>query len=408
METDDSCAPWHVAHEKREMSSSLMETRPCDESDVLALVSERNALRQRGEYAAADALRERLHTMGFMTDDRLGSVRVVNAASSPQCEAAAFPPYPPTWHSGIVSTQYCSLEGYLARSAAWPHVPKLQTYRELLGKRTGERLALAERFGEQLSEVVQRGQSGTILCVEKPYLDGFIRGYAQSASAHGAPFVLLAINGGDSPLTTETQERLLSLSGLRACYANNMHTPASAAIAERIHPLPLGVSPIGVNLLAGEALLRETCARALPWAQRDRRLLVTAMTLNSRAREAYLAVLSHPSFAHLVRLQPGRLPLPAFLRLLAEHQTVLSPPGRGYDCFRTWQALAVGTTPLLPRYAAYDARIFDIGPARLPPPEALTPQALDTLLGSLKEADSQAVFLEYWAARWEKHLAPAD
>ena len=50
-------------------------------------------------------------------------------------------------------------------------------------------------------------------------------------------------------------------------------------------------------------------------------------------------------------------------------ESTLSPPGRGYDCFRTWQALAVGTVPLVPEDPAYDARLLELGQRRLPPPK---------------------------------------
>ena len=39
-----------------------------------------------------------------------------------------------------------------------------------------------------------------------------------------------------------------------------------------------------------------------------------------------------------MRVERGRLALEDYLRLLSEHQATLSPPGRGFDCFRTWQA----------------------------------------------------------------------
>jgi hypothetical protein len=34
-------------------------------------------------------------------------------------------------------------------------------------------------------------------------------------------------------------------------------------------------------------------------------------------------------------------------RRMAECQFVVSPPGRGYDCYRTWEALAVGCVPIV-------------------------------------------------------------
>jgi hypothetical protein len=106
--------------------------------------------------------------------------------------------------------------------------------------------------------------------------------------------------------------------------------------------LPLGLPG------ADEAALEAAVAGALPWADRDRRLLVPPMKCTCRLRAGYLAHLSRPEFAHLVHLERERLPLLDFLRLLARHRAVLSPPGKGYDCLRTWQVLAVGCE-LLPQ-----------------------------------------------------------
>lgn len=70
-----------------------------------------------------------------------------------------------------------------------------------------------------------------MLVVEKPYLEGFAEGYLRSARAfekrlldddhvHHAPFVLLALNGGDEPLTVEVQEKVAVLRsvGLRRVF----------------------------------------------------------------------------------------------------------------------------------------------------------------------------------------------
>ena len=65
----------------------------------------------------------------------------------------------------------------------------------------------------------------------------------------------------------------------------------------------------------------------------------------------------------LVHIVTARLELEDFLRLISRHKAVLSPPGRGYDCCRTWQAVAVGTVPLVVNDAAFDQRLhMGLGP----------------------------------------------
>ena len=86
---------------------------------------------------------------------------------------------------------------------------------------------------------------------------------------------------------------------------------------------------------------------------------------------------------------------------------MLSPPGRGFDCFRTWQALALGSVPLVPRDQAFDPRLHELGPAAIPPPEELTVAGLRALLDGLRPPAQGAVDLSYWEAEWEGHLAAA-
>ena len=373
--------------------------------DVGMLFHQRAACRQRGEFETADKLRERLHTLGVVLDDRNGGYKVVlpamassSAGPAPRTDAG----YTAAWHAATLDCELVSLEAYLAHSAAWMHVPRLQTYRELLGKRVEERHAIATRLGERLGDEVAARGTGAVLCVEKPYLEGFMRGFHASGSR--APFVLLAINGGDSPLTATVQARLLTLPGLRACYAHNLHTPPSAAAATIMRPLPLGALPLGASAAAGDVALRHASTCARPWADRDPRLLVSPMRLNSRIRERYLEVLSGAAYAPLVRIVSERLAFSDFLTLLASHRCALSPPGRGHDCFRTWQFLVVGTMPLVAHDAAFDARLLDAGPVGIPAPEDLTPASLAALLAGLRPPDQSDILLSSWTRRWHADL----
>ena len=68
-------------------------------------------------------------------------------------------------------------------------------------------------------------------------------------------------------------------------------------------------------------------------------------------------------YEDLVCVVTRQLELKEFLTLVSEHQCVLSPPGRGYDCGRTWQAVAVGTVPLVVDDALLDHGIIPFSPA---------------------------------------------
>ena len=100
-----------------------------------------------------------------------------------------------------------------------------------------------------------------------------------------------------------------------------------------------------------------------------------------------------------MRVERGRLALEDFLRLLSEHQATLSPPGRGFDCFRTWQALALGTVPLVVDSGSFDARLLHgTGPQLIPSPDELTPDSLGALLAGLSDPAPHAPHVEM--AHW--------
>jgi hypothetical protein len=43
----------------------------------------------------------------------------------------------------------------------------------------------------------------------------------------------------------------------------------------------------------------------------------------------------------------GRIPVPRYLELMASCSFALSPPGNGFDCHRTWEAIYVRTIPIV-------------------------------------------------------------
>merc|ERR1712232_1269475 len=129
---------------------------------------------------------------------------------------------------------------------------------------------------------------------------------------------------------------------------------------------------------------------AKPWQERGKRLLVTPMQA-TRLRTQYLEVLSVPEYRHLVYVVKESVSFEEFLRLLSQHQSTLSPPGKGFDCFRTWQALALGTVPLVVDQFGFDPRLYaDNGPVCVPSPDALTPEKLSDLLESLRDPKDYA------------------
>ena len=83
------------------------------------------------------------------------------------------------------------------------------------------------------------------------------------------------------------------LRGLRACYANNLHTPADAAAAALFHPLPLGL-PGDAAPHYFEAALERALATAPAWEARDTRARV-CVRVRVRVRVSYVVGSSYPN-----------------------------------------------------------------------------------------------------------------
>mmetsp|Transcript_73697 Transcript_73697/g.216274 ORF Transcript_73697/g.216274 Transcript_73697/m.216274 type:complete len:345 (+) Transcript_73697:233-1267(+) len=297
--------------------------------------------------------------------------------------------YGPEWHADVSQRSGISIETYLAHSDMWQCSPTLRRYREV-GRRNTQQVG--EAFGRRVRADLE-GAESAVVCVEKPYLDGFIDGFGVVGCP---PLVLLAVNGGDEPFNQEQQNRVACLDNLRACFVNNLIQPVNSSL---FHPLPIGLS--------GEEHIGRVVQSALPWRQRDHRLLIAPMRMTSRLRKQYIEVLSRPEYSTLVCIIQRRVEHEEFLHLLSQHQSVLSPPGRGYDCGRTWQAVAVGTVPLVVEDPAFDQRLHvGVGPEFLPSPEMLTPASLEIVLSELRDPAEHAEHLDvrYWKARWESHL----
>ena len=72
-----------------------------------------------------------------------------------------------------------------------------------------------------------------------------------------------------------------------------------------------------------------------------------------RQMKASRRLLETEPFRELVQLL-DRLPFQDYLEELGRHHYVLSPPGKGYDCTRTWEAVAMGCVPLILRDETFD------------------------------------------------------
>uniref|UniRef100_A0A7S0F9Z0 Exostosin GT47 domain-containing protein n=1 Tax=Pyrodinium bahamense TaxID=73915 RepID=A0A7S0F9Z0_9DINO len=252
------------------------------------------------------------------------------------------------------------------------------------------------------------------------------------------PFVLLAVNG-DGPMTHELQVRIARLRGLNACFATEMHSDAGTGV---FYPMPLGMryhhagnyepllnerlgslsaqpghvpqAPVftQTDSVSGVTadLIRRIVSAAPKFKDRIPKLLVAPMGNTHPVRKQYREVLSREEYKAFVDVVPeSRLDLADFLTLLAKYQAVLSPPGLSYDCFRTWEVLALGSVPALHRDEEWDMDLYTksgLDSYFLADPSMLTPESLKTFLQQMRDPKEfhYLVMGSYWQQQWRSEL----
>jgi len=261
--------------------------------------------------------------------------------------------------------------------------------------------------GQSIAAVLIASSKPMTIYVGRDNLSSFIRAIGRTAVHR---FVLLT-DSNDEPLTIELQDQLVSLRGLAACFATNLHSPRHPEV---FHPIPLGIFGRDIPpdvLQQREDSIRAVQTSAKAWHQRDPRLLITPMSSSSQyssMRRRCVELLSREEFRHLVRVADRFMNRQDYFKLLSEHRSVLSPPGLGHDCWRTWEALTVGSVPLVLKDTDFDQRIFkDNGVQIIPSLGQLTPVVLEDMLAQLCDPAQYNDRLqpEYWNSVFGSYLA---
>lgn len=294
-------------------------------------------------------------------------------------------------YAKCASLSLISSDSYLAHTNTWQFSPRPHHQRCLDDE--DRRLV-----GQRIASALMASCKPIAVFVERSYLADFVEAVGTAATDN---FVLVVVETRDAPLTRELQGKISSLRGLRACFATNLHAPLNASV---FHPLPLGFGPR--KLRKSEALILDTGRSAKPWSHRDPRLLLSPMAPRGRLRKQYRRLLGGEAYRNLVRIVEDPLAFDDFLKLLSEHRCVLSPRGKGYDCFRTWEALAVGSVPLVVNDTRFDQRLHSHGSQYIPLPNELSPTTLDHLLARLEDPGEYAerLKIQYWKTTWDSYL----
>ncbi len=135
----------------------------------------------------------------------------------------------------------------------------------------------------------------------------------------------------DPPLTARRAEMFAQM-GLKHWFAVQVHGEAPG-----ITPMPLGVDRRDVAAMEA--------APRLPCSERDIELYIN-LSPRFDERRHLLAQFAHQQDWALIT---GGRQMPEFFEELGRSRYVLSPRGRAWDCYRTYEAIAMGAVPIVRR-----------------------------------------------------------
>ncbi len=167
----------------------------------------------------------------------------------------------------------------------------------------------------------------------------------------------------------------------------------------KITPIPIGIENLDYYNHGVPAFFSKLQAKKVV----KKNLIVFGFSIHTNPKERQKAYnyISHFPYAREVG---GRLNGYRYLEMANRYAFVLSPPGHGIDCIRTWEALYLGVIPIVKRGVATEY-FASLG---LPlwivdswdELDAFTPTTLkEKYKKMMKKADTQPLFFSYWKDR---------
>ncbi len=261
------------------------------------------------------------------------------------------------------------------------------------------------RFPKLPRDMLRRHHPGDPVYVQPELLDRFV---ARVLPRIAGPFTLVTGNSTNDirpgQVRKEVLEALLYHPGLRHWHAQNL-----AMTHPRLSALPLGLDyhTLSIGRKPGwgppatpavqEAELDAIRCAGKPLAQRE----VTGFSnwhfaTGNTARETMKARLD-PEAVHW---QPAPMPRAESWRASTGHFFTLSPRGRGMDCHRTWEALILGSVPVV-EDLPIRTLFTDLPVVRVTDWTDLTPARLQAERERILRGrfDFAPLFLDTWRAR---------
>ena len=248
-----------------------------------------------------------------------------------------------------------------------------------------------EFSGVKLGWTAADVRRGDLVFVKTDLVQRFLADVHDNISA---PYVLVTHNGA-AQIPFSAYRRALDSRQLIVWFAQN----ADSRVHRKIRALPLGFENARWKRADWQRLASYRAAGQLkPWARRPTLLYANFNTKTHASRPALfaaMAALANRSQSIVAtRLSVAHA---GFIAALADSRFVLSPPGRGVDCHRTWEALLLGAVPIV-KTSILDSLYRPLGILCLPDLLNLTVDALNYHARRYvrPSAALDVLYVDYW------------
>ncbi|MGQ0708563.1 MAG: hypothetical protein ACT4NV_02320 [Rhodoferax sp.] len=236
---------------------------------------------------------------------------------------------------------------------------------------------------QALDELRPGGRDGVVFCCTH-YVDRVF----QLLSNQPHRFILITHNS-DNNVTESLYSRKPS---------NIVHWFAQNVLAERddLTPIPIGLERQGIvaSRNIAETMLSQICA-GRPAQQRWCYLNINPDTNDHERRHVLRALRWKWLF---VTTRTRRIAYPQYVAEMASHRFVVSPPGNGVDCHRTWESLYLGSVPVV-KDSACMRSFASAGLMIMPTLARLSRRDFLDYLDKPTCTDTRLLHMSYWRQR---------
>lgn len=237
--------------------------------------------------------------------------------------------------------------------------------------------------------ITEKMQTGDIVFVHRLLLDEFI---IQVSPHINVPYILITADGDPDAMETQQHLELLSNSYLVLWASINcINYQHPKAI-----PLPLGLYPLSSLFPGGneKELYKEVMALSKDKLRTCLCIVnFTESTWTHPDRDRVINDLKDFSF---VTFAP-RVPQKKYLEALTDSCFCICPRGCGWDCFRNWECLLLGTIPIL-EHSVLDPLFYDLPVLIIDSFKLLTEDYLRSKLIEMKSRsyNYEKLYSDYW------------